>query len=163
MILGAATFGLSHLTRSVGTWILAVLLAFLWIAGITGLRNAIRGRSILKNAVIAGISTIGLFAHLDEVSKEEIREIVREVVADAVAEIKQAMRPQALWKRAFWPIVGLLAGSALSWLLGYKVPAPPPPPTTANTTPSTTTSPRPSAPPSTTVSCFVYCPPGSRS
>jgi hypothetical protein len=42
--LGAATFGLSHLTRSVGSTLLSVLLTMLWLAGIYWLLNAVRGR-----------------------------------------------------------------------------------------------------------------------
>jgi hypothetical protein len=65
--LGAATFGLSNLTRSVVSTLLSVLLTMLWLAGIYWLLNAVRGRdgpfaSLVRAGFYIGVTLASLVA-----------------------------------------------------------------------------------------------------
>jgi hypothetical protein len=67
LVLGAATFGLSNLTRSVVSILLSVLLTMLWLAGIYWLLNAARGREGPFAGLLRAISRVVLALRLSTV------------------------------------------------------------------------------------------------
>lgn len=158
--LGGATFGLRYLTRGVGTWFLAVLLAILWLMGIWWLVNALRGRpGFLARLIIPVVVAIRLrslsqvLAHVHRGQRDLLQEI-RELRAE-VRELRAAMPPPPPpptppWKRALKAAPGLIVsaalGAVLSILFGYVIPSPPTPVTVRIVTPTNTTTAQPSAP-----------------